>query len=296
MARRHGTIRCIQKWEPNSSQPKQAPRQVSPSTTQLANNTPEKRSRPQSARNLANGSGESQQIADAANAVNNRLEPSETTVPPRENLTPLERELASVGGQVRMGVGALRNILGTLTGRTRSAPETPNFGQLQLKYPPINESKPVKGDAPPQFLLEESKPVFAWMPVNDATTYRVALREASANEPIEVLELAPDQTEYRVALSLNPEKTYELTVEAIRGRAKTLRGTLRFTVMSETQRQNLKFARQNLQEAPLVSGVLLYELQRYKEALEAFEAAQQRYPEDEQIQHAVKRLRALVNR
>ncbi|MFN3690834.1 MAG: hypothetical protein ACK4UU_07930, partial [Fimbriimonadales bacterium] len=80
------------------------------------------------------------------------------------------------------------------------------------------------------------------------------------------------------------------------GRAKTLRGTLRFTVMSEAQRQDLKFARQNLHEAPLVSGALLYELQRYKEALAAFETAQRRYPEDAQIQRAVERLRALASR
>ena len=264
---------------PKASQPKHAPRSGSSGTTQLARSPTEGKPQPPSVETPAtDGSAESQQVANAP------------------NITPLERELASVGGQVRLGVDALRNILGTLTGQVRSTPKTPSFGQLRLKQPPINESKPVNGNATPQFLLEESKPTFAWMPVDDATMYRVILKDVRASEPIDVQELAPEQTEYRVALSLDPDKTYELTIEAIRGRANTLRGTLRFTVMSEAQRQDLKLARQKMQTAPLVSGALLYELQRYKEALEAFEVAQRRYPEDEQLRRAVERLRALASR
>ncbi len=195
-----------------------------------------------------------------------------------------------------MGVDALRNVLGTLTTRTRSTPKTPSFGPLKLRSPRLNESKPVDEGNPPQFLMEDRTPLFAWEPVEGATKYRVTLRIPRTGEQVDVQELAPEQTEYRVAQSLDPDITYELTVEAIRERARTLRGTLRFSVMSEAQRQDLRLARQQLKEAPLASGAIFYELQRYKEALEAFEHAQRRDPENEGIRHAVERLRALVNR
>ncbi len=279
--------------ETKQPKPSGAPSHSGLGNTQLAKNKTES-SAPSPENQGANSSGANQQLAKAGNDNNTRPAPSGTTAPPRENLSPIERDLAFLGNLPKMGADTIRNVLGTLTTHARSTPKTLNFGQLKLRSPRLSESKPV--DDPPQFLMEDRTPVFAWEPVDGATKYRVTLRIPRTGEQVDVQELAPEQTEYRVAQSLDPSKTYELTIEAVRERARTLRGTLRFTVMSEAEHSDLKLARQKMKEAPLASGAIFYELQRYKEALEAFEHAQRRDPENEGIRHAIERLRALVNR
>ncbi|MFN3691093.1 MAG: hypothetical protein ACK4UU_09235, partial [Fimbriimonadales bacterium] len=84
---------------PSASQPKQAPRSGGSGATQLARTPTESKPRtPHAGNPVANDANEGQQVAVATNnATTNRPEPPATTAPPRENLAPIERELASVG-------------------------------------------------------------------------------------------------------------------------------------------------------------------------------------------------------
>jgi regulator of sirC expression with transglutaminase-like and TPR domain len=64
--------------------------------------------------------------------------------------------------------------------------------------------------------------------------------------------------------------------------------------MSEAQRAELQWARQNATQAPLVAGLIFYQLERYPEALDALQRAQPTYPNDEAITRAVNNLRARI--
>jgi tetratricopeptide (TPR) repeat protein len=66
--------------------------------------------------------------------------------------------------------------------------------------------------------------------------------------------------------------------------------------MSDAQQAQLRWARQNASEAPLVAGLLLYQLERYREAVDALQRAQRKYPNDEEIEDALKNLRARTRR
>ncbi|MCX7925700.1 MAG: hypothetical protein N2554_07815 [Fimbriimonadales bacterium] len=275
--------------------PSQVPTGHGSGETQLAQHTPHTRPQPPETGQKVNDTGGEQQIATAGNAGNNRT-PTSHPEPPRENLSPIERELAQVGDRLKTPHNLIRGVLGSLASATRSAPARPSFGQLRLEKPRLNESHADDSEGQPMFLFEDRTPAFKWEPVANATLYRVTLRVPRTGEQVDVQELPPDRTEYLVAQSLDPSKTYELTIEAARGRAGTLRGTLRFKVMSDEQRDSLQYARREMDKTPLVSGIIFYALQQYKPALEAFERAQRLYPEDETVRRAVERLRALVER
>ncbi|GIV05574.1 MAG: hypothetical protein KatS3mg016_1149 [Fimbriimonadales bacterium] len=211
-------------------------------------------------------------------------EPSEPANSAPNTLT-LEQRIARASGLFRTPVSKLSEALASLTSNSarRGGNNTPSTGQVKFIEPDLSESR----------LLEEAQPLFKWEPVNNATQYVITLRAQSGNLAL-VDELSPEQTEYRPSTPLERGKSYTLTLEVVREGLSTLRGTLRFEVMSADDLHDLSVARANRHKHPELSGIVFYRLQRYRDALEAFEIAQQRNPKDPEIQHIVKRLRALI--
>jgi hypothetical protein len=197
----------------------------------------------------------------------------------------LEQRIASASSLFRTSASKLSEALASLTSNLarRGGNKTPSTGQVKFIEPDLSESR----------LLEEAQPLFKWEPVNNATKYVITLRAKSGNLAL-VDELSPEQTAYRPPTPLERGNDYTLTIEVVREGLSTLRGTLRFEVISADDLHDLRVARANMQKHPEASGVVFYRLQRYKEALTAFEVAQQRNPQDPEIQRIVERLRELI--
>jgi tetratricopeptide (TPR) repeat protein len=119
----------------------------------------------------------------------------------------------------------------------------------------------------------------------------VVLRRRDTGETLLEEELPETQTLFQLR-SLASGGEYELILSAPRGERATLKTEIRFQVMSDAQQAQLRWARQNASEAPLVAGLLLYQLERYREAIDALQRAQQLYPDDEAISRALQNLRA----
>jgi tetratricopeptide (TPR) repeat protein len=140
-------------------------------------------------------------------------------------------------------------------------------------------------------LLEETTVTLQWESVEGATRYMVVLRRRDTGETLLEEELPETQTLFQLR-SLASGNEYELVLSAPRGERATLKTEIRFRVMSEAQRAELQWARQNATQAPLVAGLIFYQLERYPEALDALQRAQQKYPNDEEIKSALNNLRA----
>ncbi|MCS7208842.1 MAG: hypothetical protein NZ874_04640 [Fimbriimonadales bacterium] len=205
---------------------------------------------------------------------------------PETEQSPLERELASLAG--RLGANAVDKLRQTFAAlasggaRVRGSGSRAAHGSIAWEAPDLSESD----------LLEDTMPVFRWHAVESTEKYILALHRYGDETPLSEVELAPEQTEYRVPSALARGEQYEVRLRAVRGRLRTLQGTLRFTVMSEAQVANLRAARALKESHPITSALALYELKRYREALETLERAQQRHPNDEQIRRALDNLRA----
>lgn len=197
----------------------------------------------------------------------------------------LQQRLANAGELFRIPVSKLSEALASLTNNStmRGGNTITSTGQVKFIEPDSSESR----------LLEEDRPLFKWEPVNNATKYAITLR-AKSGEPTRVDELSSEQTSYRPPTPLERGKAYTLTLEVVREGLPTLSGTLRFEIMSADDLHDLRVARANVQKYPEASGIVLYRLQRYREALEAFEIAKQRNPQDPEIQRLVDRLRAQI--
>lgn len=213
-------------------------------------------------------------------------QPSSGSASPASPTSTLEQRIASAAGLFRLPLSKVSETLASLTSGSvrRSGNTTTSTGQVRFVEPDLRES----------ILLEEDSPLFQWKPVANATRYTVTLQTRAGN-PIHVDELPPEQTSYRPPTPLERGKAYTVTIQAEREGLSTLSGTLRFEVMSADDLQDLRAARANMQKHPEASGIIFYRLQRYREALEAFEIAKQRNPEDPEIQRIVERLRNIIN-
>jgi len=143
--------------------------------------------------------------------------------------------------------------------------------------------------------LEETTVTLQWESVEGATRYMVVLRRRDTGETLLEEELPETQTLFQLR-SLASGGEYELILSAPRGERATLKTVLSFQVMSDAQRAQLRWARQNVSKAPLVAGLLFYQLERYREAVDALEKAQQLYPDDEEVSRALQNLRARTRR
>jgi|GEM_PF-1707882 len=199
--------------------------------------------------------------------------------------SPLEWELASVGRLLSQGAESLSRTLASLTqGRTvRSGHDGRGIQQIRILQPDLSETD----------LLEDTTLTLRWSPVEDAVRYRLTLRHSDTGETLLEEELPATQTQFQLR-SLASGDEYELILSAPRGERATLKTEIRFRVMSEAQREQLRWARQNSSEAPLVAGLIFYQLERYQEALDALQRAQQKYPNDETITRALNNLRARI--
>jgi len=217
----------------------------------------------------------------------------EERVPPKEpsdsaepvSSTPsLEQRLADASSLFKTPIAELSKAFASLTMNStrRGGGSETSTGQVKFIEPDLSESK----------LLEDDRPLFKWKPVGKAVKYAITLKLESGDATIED-ELPPERTEYRPSTPLERGKKYTLTIVVVR-EGQTMKGKLEFQVMSVDDLHDLRVARENMRQHPEASGVVLYRLQRYREALEAFELAQQRYPDDEKLNEAVKSLRRLV--
>jgi hypothetical protein len=197
--------------------------------------------------------------------------------------SPLEQELASVGRFLSQGAESLSRTLAALAqGRAvRGKQGMRGVQQITLLQPDLRETN----------LLEDMTPTLQWEPVAGATRYIVVLRQRDTGETLLEEELPETQTQFQLR-SLAPGSEYELILSAPRGERATLKTEIRFRIMSEKQREELRWARQNASKAPLVAGLLLHQLERYREAIDALQRAQQLYPDDEAISRALQNLRA----
>ncbi|MCX7992447.1 MAG: tetratricopeptide repeat protein [Fimbriimonadales bacterium] len=218
--------------------------------------------------------------------------PSRTDETPRDTRSPLEQGLAALGATLRLPASEINRAFASLSAGSvrRSGASQASFGRISLKKPDLSNADLTVNKEP--FVLVES-PVFEWQPVDGALKYLITLRNSNGELVLED-ELDSQQVEYRVSRSLDPEQTYEFTLRAIRGQLRTLEGKLRFQVMSGDQLHALQVARENVQHYPELSGTVFYLLKRYKEALDAFEEAQRRDPENEKLRSIVNSLRARV--
>jgi hypothetical protein len=197
--------------------------------------------------------------------------------------SPLERELASVGRLLSQGAESLSRTLASLAqGRAvRGGQDGRSIQQIRILQPDLSETD----------LLEDTTLTLRWSPVEDAVRYRLTLRRSDTGETLLEEELPATQTQFQLR-SLASGNEYELVLSAPRGERATLKTEIRFRVMSEAQRAELQWARQNATQAPLVAGLIFYQLERYPEALDALQRAQQKYPNDEEIKSALNNLRA----
>jgi len=177
-----------------------------------------------------------------------------------------------------------RTLASLAQGRTvRSGQDGRSIQPIRILQPDLSETD----------LLEDTTLTLRWSPVEDAVRYRLTLRHSDTGETLLEEELPATQTQFQLR-SLASGNEYELILSAPRGERATLKTEIRFRVMSEAQRAQLRWARQNASEAPLVAGLVFYQLERYQEALDALQRAQQKYPNDEAITRAVNNLRARI--
>ena len=197
--------------------------------------------------------------------------------------SPLEQELASVGRLLSQGAESLSRTLASLAqGRAaRGGRSARGVQQIPVLRPDLSETA----------LLEETTVTLQWESVEGATRYMVVLRRRDTGETLLEEELPETQTQFQLR-SLASGGEYELILSAPRGERATLKTEIRFRIMSEKQREELRWARQNASKAPLVAGLLLHQLERYREAIDALQRAQQLYPDDEAISRALQNLRA----
>ena len=210
-------------------------------------------------------------------------EPPPPTPPDERPRSPIQRELASVGRLLSQGAESLSRTLASLAqGRAvRGGQDGRGIQQIRILQPDLSETD----------LLEDTTLTLRWSPVEDAVRYRLTLRRSDTGETLLEEELPATQTQFQLR-SLASGNEYELVLSAPRGERATLKTEIRFRVMSEAQRAELQWARQNATQAPLVAGLIFYQLERYQEALDALQRAQQKYPNDEEIKSALNNLRA----
>jgi hypothetical protein len=196
--------------------------------------------------------------------------------PPRP-ATPLERELAAIKKMepfLREAASAFTAMLssGSIRSHTQNLPTPP----IRLLEPDIERN----------IAIAETRPTFRWQPVAQATGYTLQIREADSSRVLVETTLDATQTRYQ----LPPEATlarggeYELVLTALREGAEPLVVKRRFSVLSNEQYQQWRWAQRHERTHPLLSAmVYYYHLDRYTDALRCLQRARKQYPHDTQI-------------
>ncbi|MCS7208845.1 MAG: hypothetical protein NZ874_04655 [Fimbriimonadales bacterium] len=131
--------------------------------------------------------------------------------------------------------------------------------------------------------IEPNTTVFKWSPVENATGYRVRLTLWSDSpRPVAESQMDAAQTQFALSSAL-PAGEYELAITVEQGNSqRTLQR--RFYVLSSDQMRQLQWARRYAERKPMLSAAVLYQIDRYGEALQCLERAAQKYPSDSRVQ------------
>jgi hypothetical protein len=209
-----------------------------------------------------------------ANETPRAIEPPTELPRPK---TPLEREIASlkkVEPFIREAVSAFTALV---------AADGIRSDNRSLQAPPIRLLMP---DIEQNAAIAETRPTFRWQPVAQATGYTLQIREADSSRVLVETTLDATQTRYQ----LPPEATlarggeYELVLTALREGAESLDVKRRFSVLSNEQYQQWRWAQRHERTHPLLSAmVYYYHLDRYTDALRCLQRARKQYPHDTQI-------------
>jgi hypothetical protein len=196
--------------------------------------------------------------------------------PPRP-ATPLERELAAIKKMepfLREAASAFTAMLssGSIRSHTQNLPTPP----IRLLEPDIERNT----------AITETRPPFRWQSVAQATGYKLQIRAADGSRVLIETTLDATQTHY----PLPPEATlargdeYELVLTVLREEKEPITLQRQFSILSDEQYEQWKWAQQHERTPPLLSAmVYYYHLDRYADALRCLQRAKQRYPRDAQI-------------
>ena len=199
-----------------------------------------------------------------------------TDDPPR-NITPIERELASIR-RVEPFIREAANAFTALINfdSIRSERQTAQVPSIRILKPDI-ERNPA---------IEQTRPLIQWQPIQQAVGYRLQILDENNSRALLEVTLDAARTEYLMPLeaTLAQGGKYELIIAALRDGEEPIVLRRRFRVLSERQRTMWSWARQHEHTHPLVSAtVYYYHLDRYTDALRCLQRARLQYPNDVEI-------------
>jgi len=127
--------------------------------------------------------------------------------------------------------------------------------------------------------IEDPHPVFVWEPVQDAPGYEAKLEvlDQHFTEIPDALQVEGTTARLKPGLQLEEQREYRIRIQPLPDidsfSLAPLAGetVFAFKVLSEAERKQLEWARANMRSAPLSSGMTLYNLGLYTEALEVME-------------------------
>lgn len=197
---------------------------------------------------------------------------------PPSFISTVERELQSAG-QYASFVGEAVHFVSSLTSLTTRSDGQRSQPWLHLKQPDIESNGSIEPDAVS----------FEWLPVENATGYRVRVDSVGeAARTVEETRLEPTETRFTLREPL-PAGEYELTIIVVQaGQERVYRR--KFYVLDAERLRQLEWARQHIESKPLLSAAVFYMLDRYTEALVSLERAIQKHSNDP----LVKQWRVLV--
>jgi tetratricopeptide (TPR) repeat protein len=199
-----------------------------------------------------------------------------TDDPPR-NITPIERELASIR-RVEPFIREAANAFTALINfdSIRSERQTAQVPSIRILKPDI-ERNPA---------IEQTRPLIQWQPIQQAVGYRLQILDENNSRALLEVTLDAARTEYLMPLeaTLAQGGKYELIIAALRDGEEPIVLRRRFRVLSEPQRSMWNWAQQHERTHPLLSAtVYYYHLDRYTDALRCLRRAQQQNPNDAEI-------------
>lgn len=150
--------------------------------------------------------------------------------------------------------------------------------------PPIRLLQP---DIESNAAIPNTRPTFEWRPVENTVGYRLQIRAIESDHEWLSVELDASQTRFGVPTkqALQRGTEYEIALSALLEGGTTLTVRRQFLVLSAEQLHAWRWARENAEKTPLLSGMVFYhQLDRYTDALECLQRARQKYPQDRRIQ------------
>jgi len=198
---------------------------------------------------------------------------------PSRPTTPLERELASVSKVASFVREAASKFTALLTAGSRT-------GDSDIQNQPAPPIRLLEPDIERNTAITETRPAFRWQPVAQATGYTLQIREANRSQVLIETTLDATQTRYQLPseATLARGGEYELVLTALREGKEPITLQRQFSILSDEQYEQWKWAQQHERTHPLLSAmVYYYHLDRYTDAQRCLQRARQRYPRDAQI-------------